>query len=265
MGGMSSSHYTFAGVDRAPELERLRRIESIFDPGSRALLEAAGLPIGGRCLEVGAGAGSIAAWLAGRVGTHGEVIAVDLDTSFLRASSIPAGVRVIEGDVCHAGLPSEHFDVVHARYVLVHNAKWQELLDTLIAALKPGGALVLEEPDFTAAKAAAGDDHEDFDRVSAAVCAMFRSGQKDPAMGIRLPSAVEARGVEVERVVNFAPLSRGRDPVAAMMALSATQLRAKYLATGLVDEAELDGYLRFANDPRAWGIYYATLGVAARK
>jgi len=60
-------------------------------------------------------------------------------------------------------------------------------------------------------------------------------------------------------------LCRGGDPIAAMMALSARQLREKYLATGLVTDAELEGYLRFASDPRAWGIYYATLIASARR
>ena len=89
--------------------------------------------------------------------------------------------------------------------------------------------------------------------------------RKDPALGIRLPSALEARGLRVERTDNSAPLCRGGDPLAAMMALSTTQLGAKYVATGLVDEDDLAGYARFAADPSAWGIYYATIGVLARK
>ncbi len=50
-----------------------------------------------------------------------------------------------------------------------------------------------------------------------------------------------------------------------MMAMSTAQLGAKYVATGLVDEGDLAGYARFAADPGAWGVYYATVGVLARK
>jgi SAM-dependent methyltransferase len=262
---VTPSGYTFAGVDRARELERLRRIEHIFDPASQRLLDAAGLSRGARCLEVGAGAGSIATWFAERVGEEGEVVAVDLDASFLRASSPPPRMRIVEADARNARLFASHFDAAHARYVLVHNADWESLVDAVIASLKPGAAIVLEEPDFTVAKACAGKDARAFERVNAAICAMFRDAGKDPALGVRLPSALEARGLRVERTDNNAPLCRGGDPVATMMAMSTTQLGAKYLATGLVDEGDLAGYARFAADPSAWGIYYATIGVLARK
>src|SRR5262249_7314178 len=125
---MTATGYTFAGVDRGQELARLRSIESIFDPASRRLLEDAGATRGALCLEIGAGAGSIAAWLAERAGDAGEVTALDLDTSFLRASGPPSRVRVVEGDARHADLPAGHFDVAHARYVLVHNADWEALV-----------------------------------------------------------------------------------------------------------------------------------------
>jgi SAM-dependent methyltransferase len=257
--------YTFANVDRQLEFDRIRRIEAMFDPASRRLLDACGLAPGARCLEIGAGAGSIALWLAERAGEQGEVVAVDLDASFLRASlPTTSRVRVVEGDARRA-LASAHFDLVHARYVLVHNADWESLLDAIVASLRPGAALLVEEPEFTAAKAGFGADASAFDRVNAAICAMFRGASKDPMLGVRLPAALEQRGLRVECTENHTPLCRGGDPVAAMMAMSTRQLRGRYLATGLVDESDLEGYLRFASDPTAWGIYYATISVLARK
>jgi 2-polyprenyl-3-methyl-5-hydroxy-6-metoxy-1,4-benzoquinol methylase len=190
---VTASSYTFAGVDRERELERLRRIERIFDAASQGLLEAAQIPRGACCLEVGAGAGSIAAWLAERVGVQGEVVAVDLDTSFLHARSSAARMRIVEADVRRAGLAASHFDAAHARYALVHNADWEALIDAVIACLKPGAAIVLEEPDFTVAKACAGQDSRAFDRVNAAICGMFRDAGKDPALSTPLPSTLEAR------------------------------------------------------------------------
>ena len=50
---------------------------------------ARGVGPGWRCLEVGAGAGSIAGWLADRVGPSGQVIATDLDTRFLEQQARP--------------------------------------------------------------------------------------------------------------------------------------------------------------------------------
>nr|WP_129355775.1 methyltransferase domain-containing protein [Sorangium cellulosum] len=261
---MAESRYTFTGVERARELERLRRIEEIADPGSRLLLKASGMGPGWSCLEVGAGAGSIAAWMAERVGPEGEVVAVDLDVGFLAASHLP-GVQIVEGDIRQLNLHAARFDVVHARYVLVHNAEHEALLDAMLAALKPGGRLVLEEPDFTAAKGASGAEREAFDRVNQAIVAMFEAGGKDPGLGLRLPAIVTSRGLAIERVENDAPLCQGGHPQAEVMRLSALQLRDPYLATGRISEVDLAGYARFAADPASWGIYYGTVGVVARK
>src|ERR1017187_8191479 len=257
--------YTFANVDRLLELERLRCIEAIFDPASRRLLDACGLAPGAQCLEIGAGAGSMALWLSKRAGDQGEVVAVDLDAAFLRALlANTSGVRIVEGDAREVLAPSR-FDLVHARYVFVHNPDWEALLDATVSALKPGAALVIEEPDFAVAKAASGADAGAFDRVNPAIRTMFRDAAKDPSLGVPLPAALEQRGLRVERVEHAAPLCRGGEPVAAMMAMSTRQLRDKYLATGVVRDADLDGYLRFAADPASWGVYYATVSVLARK
>src|SRR5262245_8762302 len=63
----------------ATELDRLRRLETELDPASRALLDRLGVRDGQRFLEAGAGAGSLAYWLADRF-PAGHVTAVDVDT-----------------------------------------------------------------------------------------------------------------------------------------------------------------------------------------
>ncbi|WP_437937651.1 class I SAM-dependent methyltransferase [Sorangium sp. So ce341] len=261
---MAEDSYTFAGSERARELERLRRIEGFFDPASWRLLKASGMGPGWSCLEVGAGAGSIASWMAERVGQEGEVVAVDLDVGFMDASQLP-GVRIIEGDIRQLDFHAARFDLVHARYVLIHNAHFQDLLDAMLAALKPGGRLVLEEPDFTAARGAFGPDIAAFDRVNQSILAMFQAEGKDPGLGLRLPAILASRGLAIEAVENEVPLCPGGHPLSEIMSLSATQLQDKYLATGRISAEDLAGYARFAADPAAWGIYYGTVGVVARK
>jgi hypothetical protein len=58
-------------------------IEATWDHGTRALLERLGIGPGLRCLEVGAGGGSIAAWMADQAGDGGHVLATDIDTTHL--------------------------------------------------------------------------------------------------------------------------------------------------------------------------------------
>jgi hypothetical protein len=73
------SEYAFVG----DKPERLAGIEATWDPGTTFRLQALGVGPGWRCLEAGAGAGSIAAWLANRVGPTGRVIATDVETTLL--------------------------------------------------------------------------------------------------------------------------------------------------------------------------------------
>src|SRR5690606_13419003 len=136
---MTHDKYIFDDASGEPELHRLRLLESVFDEKTREHLLATG-PLESRfCLEVGAGAGSIAAWMNSQVGPTGEVMAIDSNIRFLR--DLDPRIRVVEGDIRSAVLPAEHFDVVHARYVLIHNADARSVLSAMLQALKPGGYL----------------------------------------------------------------------------------------------------------------------------
>ena len=75
--------YRLAAAGReAAEGERLDLLEQIYDPVSR---RRRGLVRPGwRCLEVGGGRGSMAAWLAEKVGPTGHVVATDIDLGYLR-------------------------------------------------------------------------------------------------------------------------------------------------------------------------------------
>ncbi|MDQ1502768.1 MAG: hypothetical protein QOD57_495, partial [Actinomycetota bacterium] len=76
------SPYLF-GHDWEQERRRLDLLEQVFDLATQDYLGRLPLPAGGHCLEVGAGAGSVAAWLCNQVGADGRVVATDLGTDFL--------------------------------------------------------------------------------------------------------------------------------------------------------------------------------------
>jgi ubiquinone/menaquinone biosynthesis C-methylase UbiE len=73
------STYVFRNSE-TESIDRFTSLERCYDHVSTATLTALGLEDGFRCLEVGAGTGSIANWLAERVGPRGSVIATDIDT-----------------------------------------------------------------------------------------------------------------------------------------------------------------------------------------
>src|SRR5215208_1768130 len=125
---------------------RLAALASMYDATSVRHLLDRGVGPGWQCLEVGGGGGSIAAWLAHRVAPHGRVLATDLDPRFLETLSIP-NLEVRRHDIVTDPLPERTFDLIHVRLVLVHLEQWEQVMERLIAALKPGGWLVDEEFD----------------------------------------------------------------------------------------------------------------------
>ena len=84
-------------------------------------------------------------------------------------------------------------------------------------------------------------------------------------LGLKLPALLQQCGLKDLTVENEAPLCADGSGMATVMKMSAEQLREKYLATGVVEPGDLARYCRFAGDPNAWAIYYATIAVSGRK
>jgi tRNA A58 N-methylase Trm61 len=104
---------SYAFDNAAPDqVARLRALESVLDPGSIRHLERMGVGPGWRCLEAGAGGGSIAGWMCDRVGVTGSVTAIDIDTTQLQHLS-RANLEVWAHDVTVGDLPWGEFDLVH--------------------------------------------------------------------------------------------------------------------------------------------------------
>lgn len=125
------------------EHTRLRTLEVAFDRDTTRVLSELDLPTDARCLELGAGAGSVAAWLADHR-PLGHVTATDTDTRFLRFPS-SARIAVAQHDAVHDGFPPGTFDLVHARALLCHLPQRQELLARAVSWVRPGGWLVIED------------------------------------------------------------------------------------------------------------------------
>lgn len=131
----------------ADESRRLELFEQRLDPLTIRRLERLGIGEGARCLELGGGRGSITRWLAKRVGAGGHVTATDLQLDFLGAIEA-RNVEVLRHDIRSDPFPERSFDLVHTRAVLMHIPDDPNLLRRMASWLRPGGWLLLEEPDF---------------------------------------------------------------------------------------------------------------------
>jgi 2-polyprenyl-3-methyl-5-hydroxy-6-metoxy-1,4-benzoquinol methylase len=124
---------------------RLQLLEVALDPGTVRRLTRVGVCKGWHCLEVGAGGGSIATWLSERIGASGRVVATDVETRFLERLSSPI-IDIRRTNIVTDAPAKATFDFVHTRWLLVHLREREQVLDSLIEALKPGGWLLVEEP-----------------------------------------------------------------------------------------------------------------------
>jgi len=146
---MSDSSYGIGlGNDWSDEQRRLAAAEELFDSGTFRHLDTIGLAAGMRCLELGGGGGSVARFMAERVGSAGRVLVTDLDLGTLAGcdqSNVEARVHDIRTDP----LDDSYFDIIHARLLLEHLPSRLAVLDKLIAALRPGGWMLVEDLDFS--------------------------------------------------------------------------------------------------------------------
>lgn len=118
----------------------LGSMANLYDPTTKLLLTDIGVRAGSRCLDIGAGEGSVARWMAERSGPAGRVVATDIDIAHLKPSS---GVEVYRHDI-NTGMPvGGSFDLIHARNVLARLPRREEIFATLVDALAPGGWIVI--------------------------------------------------------------------------------------------------------------------------
>jgi ubiquinone/menaquinone biosynthesis C-methylase UbiE len=144
------SNYVFENAAQQT-VQRFASLEMLYDPWTIRHLEATGIGPGWQCWEVGAGGGSIAAWLGERCGPTGHVLVTDIDPRFLAKSAAldKPQIEIQHHDIANDPLPEQLFDLIHARLVLFHVPTREQALQRMMTALKPGGWLILDEYDRT--------------------------------------------------------------------------------------------------------------------
>jgi SAM-dependent methyltransferase len=147
--GAESGYRLAARGRRTLEDDRLSLLEKLFDPASRRRRQF--VEPGWRCLEVGAGRGSMAVWLAEKVGPSGQVVATDIDVTYLKRLDLP-NLEVHRHNILEDPLEAlgrGSFDLVSSRLMLFWLAGKQETaIRHMAELLRPGGWLVDEDGDW---------------------------------------------------------------------------------------------------------------------
>jgi SAM-dependent methyltransferase len=226
------------------EQERLRLLEEMYDPWSVKQLDAIGVGAGWRCLDVGAGGGSVTRMLADRVST-GSVLAVDLDTALLKGL-VSDRVEVRRHDLRSDSLPADTFDLVHSRQLLMHLPARLSALRKMAEAARPGGWVAAMEPDFTTVEVSPTD--LTWERVWSVFCDALVAGGWDPRYGARLCGDLRAAGLVDVHADLIAGCGCGGSLRARLLALTFERLRERLVALG-ADNLEIDEAQRLLRDP----------------
>jgi SAM-dependent methyltransferase len=220
--------------DLPTEIERLRLLEATYDAGTTAILDRLPLPADARCLEIGAGAGSIAYWLADRV-PGGRVVAVDIDTRYVDPHHAP-NLDVQRVDVVTEDFAAGSFDLIHARAVFMHLPHREEVLAKVAGWLAPGGWLVVEDVYFLPAE---GSPHPAWRRVHGAYLAALAAQGVDVTWARRTAAHLAAAGLESVGV-SVTPGGLGVDAVQdELLRIRLRQSGRRLVEAGLADEVGL--------------------------
>jgi SAM-dependent methyltransferase len=238
------SEYVMAEVDAETESARLALLEECRDPGTIRRLGELGVAAGWRCLEVGAGRGSIMRWLAEWVAPTGSVVAVDIDPRFL--SEVPENVEVRTLDVREAGVGVGEYDLVHCRALLMHMPDPAATLARLAAAVRPGGLLLAEEGDFGLSHLGGHPDAEVLNQIRRRTLdALTEAGVFNARFGRGLPAMLSAAGLERSGSEIETHVGEPGEPHYEFARLSSLESAPRLVAAGLMEDADLarlEGY-----------------------
>jgi SAM-dependent methyltransferase len=231
----------------APDLERFRlqMLQEFHDPLSVRQLDTIGVGEGWRCLDAGAGAGSVTRMLSARVGPTGSVMAIDLDTSLLDELASDR-VEVRSHDLLRDPLPSDSFDLVHARLLLMHLPARREALRRLVAAARPGGWVAAVDPDFTTVELVPTDLA--WEGTWSVFLDALVAGGWDPRYGRRLGGDLRAAGLVDVEAGHVASSGPGGTLILRLLSLTIERLRERMVALGAGSD-EIDEARGMLEDP----------------
>jgi ubiquinone/menaquinone biosynthesis C-methylase UbiE len=159
-----------------------------------------GVERGATVLDVGCGTGIALRELADLVGRDGTVVGLDPSTAMLehagaRLDGVPARVELLQGTATSTGLEPDRFDAVRTERVLMHVPEPVEALAELARVTRPGGRVVLVEPDHR--RLAVDTDAPD---VWVRVMAAFSRMLPNISAGLRAPADATMLGLRVRLI-----------------------------------------------------------------
>jgi SAM-dependent methyltransferase len=232
--------YFATDADVEDEGARLRLIERASDAMTFRHLDRLGVGAGCRCLEVGAGGGSVAAWLGERVGPTGHVLALDLDVRHLEWIQA-SNVSIRRQNIVTDDLGDGGFDLVHFRALLEHIHDRERAMSRMANGLRPMGWLLGEGGDFGRYQAATSEHPlaTVFDRVMSRTFSFIKDADIfDPFAAPSLPHLLSDAGLEDIGVADEIVTVSGAEPMAVMYETSWERFDGVLKKQGVITDEE---------------------------
>jgi len=248
------SNYIFENAGQ-PTGQRFTSLETLYDPWTIRHLDTTGIGSGWQCWEVGGGGGSTAAWLAERCGKAGHVLVTDIDPRFLTALATlnQPTIEIQRHDIGTDPLPTQPFDLIHARLVLIHVPAHELALERMVTALKPGGWLVIEDfdvplidPSYPTTDAAAAALYR---KMQAALGQLMQARGSDLTWGRSLYGRLRAHGLVNGGMEGYVAVREGSSPGARLFGTALERIREEAVGAGLITHEEVDQMLTLLDDP----------------
>jgi SAM-dependent methyltransferase len=230
--------------------DRFDALAALYDPMTVGHFDLLGVGAGWRCLEIGAGGGSVVRHLSERVGPTGRILATDIEPRFLDPLADLGNVDVCRHDVVVDPLPEAEFDLIHARLVLIHIPERLAVLRRVVQALRPVGWLLIEDGDGIVSAQSCFDPRTEPDhlanRIRSGLLDLLAGRGVDFTFGRSLPRLLRAEGLIDVAGDGYVAFS---DVVRKLERANVLQLRGMFLETGIVTEAEMQGFLDWLDEP----------------
>ena len=232
----------------AGEKQRLALMSQLLDPMHRRYIESLGISRDARVLEVGCGNGSMSMWMAEHIAPAGQIVAVDLDLSLVDDAHA-SSVEFRQGDIVAGPVDPGCFDFVTARAVLHHVADANAATANLVTSLRPGGVILLIEPDFLPVSVAEPMEIRTFWN---GWLAWSRERGIDYHIGRTLAARLAAYGLAEIGGAAETAVYNGGSPWADYWYQTITELRGDLVGSGKLNDKLIDTFLAHCADPNWW-------------
>ena len=256
------------------EIERLGLQHQVWRRAALSLWEQAGLSRGAVVIDSGAGPGFASLDLAEIVGEEGRVLALERSGRFISHLKNEASrrglshIQSIEGDLLGDVWPQAMADFIWCRWVLAFVNDPAKIVAKMARALKPGGALMIQEYSNYRTWQLAPPALE-MNRFVDAVVASWRASGGEPDIGLELPKLLPMHGFAIEHVEAIQFAIRPRDFMWQWPARFVAVNASRQVELGFMTRGEAEAAIRVveerSKDPGAVMLTPTVLQIIARK